>query len=99
MSQAVVNALRVLEALAEAGLEGLTQAVLAAQVQTSEATVSRLVDTLEAEGGYVERTARGLRLGKKVVWLWKSYRVMRKADGVAVERDLRETALEEEVEG
>lgn len=95
MSDRLAQGLRLLEALAEQGPGGSTQAALAKRLGISEATVSRLTSTLAAEG-YVEEMLNGVRLGRRSAELWRTYRRGLKLTIHEAEAALRATAIDEE---
>lgn len=92
MSRGLEQGIHLLEAIAEAGPGGTSQADLARKLNTSEATISRLSATLEALG-YIERMALGVRLGKLSAQLWLAYRKGLKVERAGIDAALRATAL------
>lgn len=97
MSKAVEGAILLIEAVAEAGSNGISQADLAKAMGVSEASVSRLCAVWEAHG-YLEETAKGVRLGRRCGELWRAYRRGLKLAIHEAEQALRATTVEEETE-
>lgn len=95
MSKAVEGAILLIEAVAEAGPGGISQAELAKTLGTSEASVSRLCGAWETHG-YLEETAKGVRLGRRCGELWRAYRRGLKLAIAEAAAALRATAVEED---
>jgi len=98
MSRGLEQGILVLEAIAEGGAGGTSQADLAKRLGVSEATVSRLVATLESHG-YVVYQGFGVRLGPRAAELWKCYRRGLKLSIQEAEAALHQTEIAGELNG